>query len=68
MSVFATARPLMKKPACRILWLREVMRTQEPDETKEETDDAVRAHCITLEEYDTANDEYDGYEVCYPRT
>ena len=34
---------------------------QEPDETEEETADAVRAHCVTLEDYDPTDDEY-GYE------
>ena len=46
---------------------------QEQDETEEETDDAVRAHCVTLEDYDPTDDEYgyepdgghsDGYEDC----
>ena len=45
----------------------------EPDETEEETDATVRAHCITLEDYDPTDDEYgykpdggrsDGYEDC----
>ena len=47
--------------------------TEGPDETEEETDDAVRAHCVTLEDYDPTDDEYGfepdgghsgGYEDC----
>ena len=33
--------------------------TAEPDETEEETDDVVRAHCVTLEDFGHTEDDYD---------